>query len=87
MDAVEDFSISFAQVENTTCSDTHEMIRLQNGIAETSCACKNEMADKKFSTACRKHSEITQLDMHCRGKTAALQFQVMSGTRYIDSTI
>lgn len=41
----------FAQAENTTCSDTPEMIRLQNGIIRISC--KKER-DEKLTLACRK---------------------------------
>lgn len=64
IDVVEDFFNILAQAENTACSDTHEMIRLKNGIAEMSCAREKEKETRKSGLARGKHGEITLLDTH-----------------------
>lgn len=54
MDVVEDFlSISLLKQKNAACSDNHEMIRLKNGIAQTSCA-RERKRDKKIWPGTRK---------------------------------
>lgn len=78
-----------AQAENTTCSDTHEMIRLKNGIAVASRAREKEKETGKFGLVWRKCGEITLLDTHVlrwggEGQLW-LPFQVMCTAAAIDS--
>lgn len=61
------------------------MIRLKNGIAETSCAREKEKETRKFGLARGQHGEITLLDTHVWGGTAVLQFQVLCTAAAIDN--